>query len=194
MTASFMLYCKKIRQLFFAISLLLFVDIAQAASNSLHIRSANLITFEDDVLLNADAEINLSPEMEKAILKGFTFNFLIEFQLVLPRQYWFNDEVVTTTQQVSLSYHALSRQYIVMRNEQQRTFASLDAAIEDLSVIQDLKVFQKSDVEKGEQYQAVLLMRLDHKKLPKALQVEGYASNDWKMSSQRFEWSPNIFK
>ena len=194
MTASFMLYCKKIRQLFFAISLLLFIDVAQAASNSLHIRSANLITFEDDVLLNADAEINFSSEMEKAILKGFTFNFLVEFQLVLPRQYWFNDEVVTTTQQISLSYHALSRQYIVMRNEQQRTFASLDAAIEDLSVIQDLKVFQKSDVEKGEPYQAVLLMRLDHKKLPKALQVEGYASKYWKMSSQSFEWSPNIFK
>ena len=194
MTASFMLYCKKIRQLFFAISLLLFMGLAQAAGNSLYIRSANLITYEDDVLLNADAEINFSSEMEKAILKGFTFNFLVEFQLVLPRQYWFNDEVVTTTQQISLSYHALSRQYIVMRNEQQRTFASLDAAIEDLSVIQDLKVFQKSDVEKGEPYQAVLLMRLDHKKLPKALQVEGYASKDWKMSSQRFEWSPNIFK
>lgn len=199
MTASFMLYCKKIRQRFFTIgllviSLLLCVDVAQAASNSLRIRSANLITFEDDVLLNADAEINFSSEMEKAILKGFTFNFLIEFQLVLPRQYWFNDEVVTTTQQISLSYHALSRQYIVMRNEQQRTFASLDEAIEDLSVIQDLKVFQKSDVEKGEPYQAVLLMRLDHKKLPKALQVDGYASKDWKMSSQRFEWSPNIFK
>ena len=170
------------------------MGIAQAAGNSLYIRSANLITYEDDVLLNADAEINFSSEMEKAILKGFTFNFLVEFQLVLPRQYWFNDEVVTTTQQISLSYHALSRQYIVMRNEQQRTFASLDAAIEDLSVIQDLKVFQKSDVEKGEPYQAVLLMRLDHKKLPKALQVEGYASKDWKMSSQRFEWSPNIFK
>lgn len=199
MTASFMLYCKKIRQRFFAIgllviSLLLCVDVAQAASNSLRIRSANLITFEDDVLLNADAEINFSSEMEKAILKGFTFNFLIEFQLVLPRQYWFNDEVVTTTQQISLSYHALSRQYIVMRNEQQRTFASLDEAIEDLSVIQDLKVFQKSDVEKGEPYQAVLLMRLDHKKLPKALQVDSYASKDWKMSSQRFEWTPNIFK
>jgi len=146
------------------------------------------------VLLNADAEINFSPEMEKAILKGFTFNFVIEFQLLLPRQYWFNDEVATTAQHVSLSYHALSRQYIVMRNEQQRTFSSLDAAIEDLSIIQDLKVFQKSDVDKNEQYQAVLLMRLDHKKLPKALQVEGVGSNAWKMTSQRFEWLPNIFK
>lgn len=194
MTAFFMHYCKKIKQLLCILGLLLFASSALAADGSLHIRSANLITFEDDVLLNADAEINFSPEMEKAILKGFTFNFLIEFQLIVPRKYWFNDEIATTVQQVSVSYHALSRQYIVMRNEQQRTYASLDEAIEDLSIIQDLKVFQKSDVEKGEPYLAVLLMRLDHKKLPKALQVEGMASNDWKMTSQRFEWSPNIFK
>jgi hypothetical protein len=194
MTAFSMHFCKKIKQFFIALSLLLFVDVALAAGNSLHIRSANLITFENEVLLNADAEINFSPELEKAILKGFTFNFLIEFQLISPRRYWFDDELATTVQQVSLSYHALSRQYIVIRNEQQRTYASLDGAIEDLSVIQDLKVFEKSDVEKDEQYKAVLLMRLDHKKLPKALQVEGMGSNDWKMSSQRFEWPVNIFK
>lgn len=194
MTAFSMHFCKKIKQFFIAFSLLLLMDAAQAAGNSLHIRSANLITFENEVLLNADAEINFSPELEKAILKGFTFNFLIEFQLISPRKYWFDDEVTTAVQQVSLSYHALSRQYIVIRNEQQRTYASLDGAIEDLSVIQDLKVFDKSDIEKDEQYTAVLLMRLDQKKLPKALQVEGMGSNDWKMSSQRFEWPVSIFK
>ncbi len=194
MTAFSMHFCKKIKYFIFALGLLLFADAALATGSSLRIRSANLITYENEVLLNADAEINLGTEMEKAILKGFTFNFLIEFQLFAPRKYWFDDEVATTVQQVSLSYHALSRQYIVMRNDQQRTYSSLDAAIEDLSVIQDLKVFEKSDVEKGESYTAVLLMRLDHKKLPKALQVEGMGSNDWKMSSQRFEWPVNLFK
>lgn len=174
--------------------LTLFSSTVMAGAGTLHVRSANLITFEDDVLLNADVEINFGSEMEKAILKGFTFNFLIEFQLLRPRKYWFNDEVVTTVQQVSLSYHALSRQYIVMRNEQQRTYPTLDAAIEDLSIIQDLKVFEKSDMEKGETYQALLLMRLDHKKLPKTLQVEGITSNDWKMSSQTYEWTPNLLK
>lgn len=167
-------------------------NLALAASNSLTIRSANLITFENDVLLNADAEINFSPEMEKAILKGFTLNFLVEFQLVSPRKYWFDDEIVTTVQQISLSYHALTRQYIVLRNEQQRNYASLDEAIEDLSIIQDLKVFEKTDIEKGETYKAILLMRLDHKKLPKTSEVEGAASSVWKMTSQRFEWTPNI--
>lgn len=194
MTASFMLYCKKIKQSLCGLILLLFVNLALADGNSLHIRSANLITFKEDILLNADAEINFNPEMEKAVLKGFTFNFLIEFQLFLPRKYWFNNEITTTTQQVSLSYHALTRQYIVIRNEQQRNYASLDEAMEDLSIIQDWKVFQKSDVEKGESYQAALLMRLDQKKLPKALQVESIGSGDWKMTSQRFEWSPSLFK
>lgn len=194
MTASFMPCCKKIKQLFFALGLFLCTGTLLAAGSSLHIRSANLITYEDDYLLNADAEINFSPEIERAILKGFTFNFLIEFQLVSPKKYWFDDEIVTTAQTVSLGYHALTRQYIVMRNEQQRTYASLDEAIEDLSVIQDMKVFQKSHIEKGEQYQAVLLMRLDHKKLPKALQIEGIGSDDWELISQRFTWSPNLFK
>lgn len=194
MMVSFMPYCKKVKQLFCILGLLLFAGTVLAAGNSLHIRSANLITFEDDYLLNADAEINFGPELEKAILKGFTFNFLIEFQLVSPKKYWFDDEIVTTVQPVSLSYHALSRQYIVMRNEQQRTHASLDEAIEDLSIIQDMKVFQKSDVEKGEQYRARLLMRLDHKKLPKALQSEEAASDNWGLASQPFTWSPNLFK
>ncbi len=197
MMAFFMRYYKKINQLFYIVGLslsisLLATSLVLAANSSMTIRSANLITYENDVLLNADAEINFSTEIEKAILKGFTLNFIVEFQLVSPRKYWFDDEIATTVQQISLSYHALTRQYIVVRNEQQRNYASLDEAIEDLSIIQDLKVFEKTDIDKSEAYKAILLMRLDHKKLPKTSELEGATANVWKMTSQRFEWTPNI--
>lgn len=194
MTVSFMHYCKKIKVIFCVAALVLFSSSVLAEGSSLRLRSANLTVYEDDYLLNADAEINFGSEIEKAILKGFVFNFLIEFQLLTPKKYWFDDEVATVVQHVSLSYHALTRQYIVMRNDQQRAYATLDEALEDLSIIQDMKVFQEADVEKGERYQAVLLMRLDQKKLPKALQIEGMTSSEWKISSQRFEWTPNLFK
>jgi hypothetical protein len=194
MTVSFMHYCKKIKVIFCVVALVLFSSSVLAEGSSLRLRSANLTVYEDDYLLNADAEINFGSEIEKAILKGFVFNFLIEFQLLTPKKYWFDDEVATVVQHVSLSYHALTRQYIVMRNDQQRAYATLDEALEDLSIIQDMKVFQEADVEKGERYQAVLLMRLDQKKLPKALQIEGMTSSEWKISSQRFEWTPNLFK
>lgn len=194
MTVSFMHYCKKIKVIFCVVALVFFSSSVLAEGSSLRLRSANLTVYEDDYLLNADAEINFGSEIEKAILKGFVFNFLIEFQLLTPKKYWFDDEVATVVQHVSLSYHALTRQYIVMRNDQQRAYATLDEALEDLSIIQDMKVFQEADVEKGERYQAVLLMRLDQKKLPKALQIEGMTSSEWKISSQRFEWTPNLFK
>ncbi|ACT49082.1 DUF4390 domain-containing protein [Methylotenera mobilis] len=186
--------CKKIKAIFCIIALVLFSSSVLAEGNSLRLRSANLTAYEGEYLLNADAEINFSSEIEKAIQKGFAFSFLIEFQLLSPKKYWFDDEVVTTTQQVNLSYHALTRQYIVARNDQQRAYASLDEALEDLSIIQDMKVFQEADVERGERYRAVLLMRLDQKKLPKALRIEGMTSNEWKISSQRFEWTPSLFK
>jgi hypothetical protein len=201
MTASFMHYCKKIKQLFIISVLMLFATSALAnnvsantGSNSLMIKSAELVAFEDGYVLNADVDIKFSDEMEEAVIKGFELNFLIEFQLVTPRKYWFDDEIVTVTNRVTLSYHALSRQYLVIRGEQQKTFATLDEAVEDLSKIRDVKALLKAEVVKGEPYNAALLMRLDHTKLPKALQVDAISSDDWKMISQRFEWSPNLFK
>lgn len=201
MTAFFMLYCKKIKQLLIISVLMLFATNAVANnvnantdSNSLMIKSAELVAFEDGYVLNADVDIKFSDEMEEAVIKGFELNFLIEFQLVTPRKYWFDDEIVTVTNRTTLSYHALSRQYLVIRGEQQKTFATLDEAIEDLSKIRDVKVLLKSDVVKVEPYNAALLMRLDHTKLPKALQVDAISSDDWKMISQRFEWTPNLFK
>lgn len=194
MMAFFMHCYKKIKQ-FFAVGLFLFFSMVALATNStLNIKSAELAAREDSYLLNADVDIKFSNAIEEAINKGFELNFLIEFQLAKPRKYWFDDEVATLTHEVSLSYHALSRQFLVVRGNQQKTFVRLDEAIDDLSTISDLKVFHKSELEKGERYKAILLMRLDTKKLPKTLQGEAIGSDDWKMSSQRFEWMPDLFK
>ncbi|HSI43175.1 MAG TPA: DUF4390 domain-containing protein [Methylotenera sp.] len=183
----------------FLIGMMFFIGNASAANtlnsmNSITIKSAEIVQIEDNYVLNADADIKFNDDMEEAILKGFELNFLIEFQLVTPRKYWFDDEIVTVTHRVTLGYHALSRQFLVIRGEQQKTFATLEDAIADLDNIHDLKVFSKSEVEKGFVYKAALLMRLDHNKLPKALQVDAISSDEWKMLSQRYEWFPNLFK
>lgn len=200
-----MRYYKKIKKIILACltplfaGALLWANVAQAANtinttNSINIKSAEIFAVDENYLLNAEAEIKFNDDMVEAILKGFELNFIVEFQLVSPRKYWFDDEIATVTHRVALSYHALSRQYLVIRGEQQKTFSTLDDAIEELASIHDLKVFQKTEVEKGAIYKAALLMRLDPKKLPKALQVDAISSDEWKMLSQRYEWSPNLFK
>lgn len=189
-----MRYYKKIRQIFLICLLAAFTTSAFAENSSIHIEKASLDPLDDYFVLNADVEMKFSEKVEEAISKGFEFNFLIEFQLAKPNKYWFDDEVVTTTHEISLSYHALSRQFLVIRGDQQKTFVRLDEALDDLSDIANLRVFHKHDVEKGELYKAALLMRLNSKKLPKTLQGEALGSDDWKMSSQRLEWTPSLFK
>ncbi|MCB5190208.1 DUF4390 domain-containing protein [Methylobacillus arboreus] len=166
---------------------------AIASQSSLEINSAELVATEEGAyLLDADFGITLSPALEEAINKGMPLNFLVEFQLVLPRRYWFDDEITSLTSKVSLSYHALSRQYLVNRDGHQLSFTSIQEAKDELSHLRNWQVLDDSLLKKGENYQAGLRMRLDQSKLPKALQVDTLSSEDWNMVSERFRWTPAL--
>ncbi len=185
MTAFFMRFCKKLSLLFF----ICFSSFAFAAGSGITIKSAELDLQEDYYGLNADVDMSFDKEIEEAINKGVPLTFLIEFQIVSPRKYWFDDEIVTTAQSVSLSYHALSRQYLVNRGVHQLSFSNLSEAMHELVALNDWKVVDKNLLEKPEVYKAALLIRLDQTKLPKAIQVDTIASEKWNISSQKFEWT-----
>lgn len=172
--------------------ILLFVifSSAWASNNLLNIKTADLVPLDDYYALNANFEINFSAQVEEAINKGVPLTFLIEFQVVSPRKYWFDDEIATTSTNVTLSYHALSRQYLVTRNVHQQSFTSLQEAKEALSHLHEWTVFEKALLKKGENYDAALRIRLDQSQLPKPLQVEAIGSDHWNMVSPRYRWTP----
>ena len=163
-------------------------SLALAAASSINIKSAELQAQDDYYGLNAEVDMGFDKEIEEAINKGVPLTFLIEFQIVSPRKYWFDDEIVTATQSVSLSYHALSRQYLVNRGGHQQSFETINEAIHELVELSDWKVVDKNLLEKSDTYKAALLIRLDQTKLPKAIQVDAIASEKWNLSSQKFEW------
>ena len=179
-----MRFCKRI-----SLFLLIFASsLAFSAGSSINIKSAELESQDDYYVLDADVELSFDKEVEEAINKGVPLNFLIEFQIVSPRKYWFDDEMVTTSQNVSLSYHALSRQYLVNRGAHQQSYDSLNEAMQEMVTLDEWKVVEKSVLEKPATYKAALLIRLDQTKLPKAIQVDTIASEKWNISSQKFEW------
>ena len=173
----------------FFVSLLLSSSMVFAATNSILIKQADLQLVDDFYLLNAEISIDFDAEIEEAINKGVPLHFLIEFQVVSPRKYWFDDEIITTTNRVVLSYHALTKQYLINRETHQKSFETLDEAVDELLQLTDLKVFEKVLIEKDANYKAALLMRLDQAKLPKAIQVDAIASEKWNITSQKYEWS-----
>ena len=200
MTASFTPCCEKTehRTLSFPYLGLLFIiliavtGMAAAATSNLHIKSAELVASDEMIALNADFDVAFSDEVETALNKGVPLSFLVEFQLVTPRRYWFDDEIETRSMLITLSYHALSRQYLLNRNNHQQAFTSLQEAKEELARLRGWQVLDKSLLKKGEVYQAALRVRLDQSRLPKPLQVDIIGSEDWNMVSQRYRWTPSL--
>ena len=163
--------------------------LAFAAASSIQIKSAELQLQDEHYSLSADVMIDFDDEIEEAINKGVPLDFLIEFQIVTPRKYWFDDEIITASKNITLSYHALTKQYLVNRDVHQKSFETLSEAKQELAELSDWKVAEKSLLEKNEVYNAALLIRLDQTKLPKAIQVDAIASEKWNLSSRKFEWS-----
>jgi hypothetical protein len=164
----------------------------QAWAEGIEVKNAELLPTDSNYQLDADFEINFSPEVEAALSKGVQLSFLIEFQLVQPREYWFDDEITTKSQLIQLRYHALSRQYLINVDQHQKSFSTLDEAVDELSRLRDWDVLAKADIVKGDNYIANLRFRLDHSRLPKALQVEALSSEKWTLVSERYRWVPNF--
>lgn len=159
------------------------------AASSININYAELQPFEDSYALSADIDIDFDDAIEEAVNKGVALHFLIEFQVVKPWKYWFDDEIVTVSKSVTLSYHALSRQYLVNHGTHQKSFETLSEAKDALMQISNWKVMDKLLIEKNEAYNAALLVRLDQSKLPKAIQVDAIGSEKWNLTSQKYEWA-----
>jgi hypothetical protein len=192
MTAFFTRYFKKTNLTVIFLFSLFLMPVASASDSRLSIVHAELVAQDDQYLLNADLELNLSEQVHDALSKGVPLNFLVEFQLTTPRKYWFDREIITVSNDVSLSYHALSRQYLLKRNRRQESYATLGEAIAEFSRLREWVMFDRKLLEPDLTYFAGLRVRLDHSKLPKPIQVEAMGSEAWNMISQRHRWEPAL--
>lgn len=196
MTAYFMHYCKKYLSLCYArfsLGLLLalwFTCAVYASPAQIVVKSADLVANEDKYQLNTELDLQFNAALEEALSKGVPLTFLYEFQLSQPRKYWFDEEIVSQSQRITISYHALSRQYLIHKQQHQQSYANFALAKEALSKIKDWVVFDKSLLKKGEPYQAAMRVRLYQSRLPKALQAEAASSEEWSMISERMRWIP----
>ena len=182
-------YYKKTSFLWVLVLFLSTATLVFAATSSIQIKSAELQAQDEAYNLSADVTIDFDNEIEEAINKGVPLDFLTEFQIVSPRKYWFDDEIVTASRNTTLSYHALTKQYLVNRGIHQKSFETLGEAKQELAELSDWKVAEISLLDKSEVYNAALLIRLDQTKLPKAIQADPIASEKWNLSSQKYVWS-----
>ncbi len=147
---------------------------------------------EDGVYyLDARLDVVLSSNMEAALRNGVSLVLQLDFELNHPRRFWMDERLVTLEQRYQLRFHAFTQQYSVsnLNTGIQESFHTLRSALDYLSRVHSLPIFDAGLLEQGESYQARLRLHLDLGALPLALHVRAYTKKDWRITSPWMVWT-----
>jgi hypothetical protein len=161
-----------------------------AQTHGIDVRRAVVSTVDDhSLLLEADIDIVLSAPLEDALHKGIPLYFLLEFEMVRSRWYWFNDKAVSRQQQYRLQFNALTRQYRIGVGAFYQNFPTLNEALQVMSRVRRREDFEPGALSKGTSYMAGLRLRLDTSQLPKPFNLNALGSREWNLGSDWMRWT-----
>ena len=165
---------------------------AMVHAQGIEIKKPSVSIMDDAYVLEAQFDITLTPTLEEVLNKGVPLYFALEFELIRPRWYWFNDRLISLQLQYKLSYNALTRQYRLGVGNLYQNFASLPEALEVMSRLRRRQDVEPGSLRRDNTYAAALRFRLDTSQLPKPFQLNALGSSQWHVSSDWYRWTVNL--
>jgi len=140
--------------------------------------------------LNAHLDISLSSDMLTALRNGVSLVLQLDLELIHPRRFWMDERLINLAQRYQLRFHALTQQYSVsnLNTGIQESFHTLRGALDYLSRIHSLPIFDVGLLQPGESYRVRLRLHLDLGALPLVLQVKAYTQRGWRTTSPWMVW------
>jgi len=148
-----------------------------------------MIFLEDAYVLDAEFDIALTHTLEDVLSKGVPLYFRLEFELIRPRWYWFNERIAFLQQEYRLSFNALTRQYRLGTGNLHQNFETLAEALEVMSRLRRRQEMEPGTFRRAETYNAALRMRLDTSQLPKPFQLSALGAREWYIGSDWARWT-----
>lgn len=175
-----------------------FVSTAVSAEG-IKLKSFEMERVDNDWLLNASFQIELSPGLEEAVQKGVVLYFQTEFDLTRSRWYWFDEKSAVVQRQTRLSYQPITQQYRIASEGFTFSAKSISEALQAVGSVGGWRVIDNSQLDPSKLYTASLRMTLDLSKLPKPFQVNALNNREWNVSSDWFRFplspsGPNLIK
>jgi hypothetical protein len=156
---------------------------APARADSIAVQRASLQSDGGGWSLDARFDFALNSNLEDAVNKGIPLYFTTDFELTRARWYWFDEQPVSVSQTIRLSFQPLTREYRVSTGGLQLGFASLAEALAVIKHVTSWHVIDRNQVSLGETYTASVRMQLDTALMPKPFQVDAVNNRDWTLES-----------
>ncbi|MBN3752974.1 DUF4390 domain-containing protein [Paraburkholderia sp. Tr-20389] len=154
-----------------------------ARAESIAVQRASLQSDGSGWSLDARFEFELNSNLEDAVNKGIPLYFTTDFELSRPRWYWFDEQPVSVSQSIRLSFQPLTREYRVSTGGLQLGFGSLNEALAVIKHVTSWHVIDRNQVHVGETYNASVRMQLDVALMPKPFQIDAVNNRDWNLAS-----------
>ena len=156
---------------------------APAYADSIAVQRASLQSDSSGWTLDARFEFDLNSNLEDAVNKGIPLYFTTDFELSRPRWYWFDEQPVSISQSIRLSFQPLTREYRVSTGGLQLGFSTLNEALSVIKHVTSWHVIDRNEVHAGETYTASVRMQLDIALMPKPFQIDAVNNRDWNLAS-----------
>ena len=165
---------------------------AAARADEIEVTDARLGAVEEGIALAADFAFDLNPRLVEVVTNGVPLYFVVEFELMRPRWYWFDEKAAAKRVQLRLSYHPLSRHYRLSTGVLQQNYPTLEEALNVLRRVRNWLVVDRSVGLADANYEAAVRMRLDVALLPKPFQLSAITSRELNLESpwKRFTFRP----
>ncbi|WP_432422224.1 DUF4390 domain-containing protein [Robbsia betulipollinis] len=145
--------------------------------------------------LDARFDFTLNSSLTDAVSKGIPLYFTTEFTLTRPRWYWLDQQAVSTSQSVRLSFQPLTREYrISSGGGLHLAVASLDQALAIIKHVTSWHVIDPDEVVPGQSYVAAVKMELDMAQMPKPFQIDAVNNRDWNLTSDWLHFNFNVIE
>ena len=154
-----------------------------ARADSISVQRASLQADGSGWSLDARFDFELNANLEDAVNKGIPVYFPTDFELGRARWYWFDEQPVSVSQTIRLSFQPLTREYRVSTGGLQLGFGTLKDALAVIKHVTSWHVIDKGQVRQGETYTASVRMQLDTALMPKPFQVDAVNNRDWTLVS-----------
>ncbi|MDX1486891.1 MAG: DUF4390 domain-containing protein [Acidiferrobacterales bacterium] len=143
--------------------------------------------------LSGKLDLGLTAKVQEALSKGIPIEVIIHIDLFRRRFLLWDPRLHGWVLRRRISYHALSRQYLVSGHRRDpdaiESFTSLEAALASMGFLDDLKFHLDREVQDQGQYYLRVRATLDVDSLPAPLRPVAYTSLSWRLSSGWTVWT-----
>ena len=138
----------------------------------------------------AGVEFELSDYLHKALLNGVSLEARIQFRLGQHRDWWFNKDDSLKTIHYQLKYHALSRHYLLTRNDTNEhwNFSNLPSALRKLGELRKYKLPKIDAPLKSGEYYIFAIADIAPATLRLPLRIQSFFSDKYRLTSEGVLW------